>query len=842
MASLQDQAELIRTKRSLKLNGLVTQDTLLEVIDMILDTVTKEEVEIERLSLQSNGLSHLPKKFLSIASNIRYLDLHDNNFTLFPAVISECRHLEILDLSSNHLTNIPRGELIKLQNLKVISLKENKFRYLPPVLGDLPHLNLIEVADNPLQMPSLEVIKGFQNQSADLDWVNELKQYLRQKSSHLEIKLLEAEQRADKLFDKPSPAPPSVPPPIVRSRSVSETRSKASKAARRMGLIIKKTDDGSKLEEVSANTTVEDDASSALSLFFSNGEVLKIGLDDPAFSIASPPLTTTASTVPNSLSSSPSLVPQVASSIPPPLTVTSATSSASNSATATVKAPRNRSRSNTLKEIDNLLQKNDTDTEHKSGAYFRRLSTLQEVPPDDLPLRAPHSANTSRQGSLTVETDARQVKSPSILSRTVANGDSPSKVATRRSVHSAPVIIKASRKILFSFSELHSSVRRFTGFCTDKKLTMKMVSLLYATKANIDSLVESLEVMEESGDNIDNIVNTLYASLASFKQIMTLLSENLATFSAKIDVCFLRMLLLTFYGSFHELLNAYRMLSPTPKLMTNVSSTALHTLDPKAKSVNPGDTEDIDEKLCQTIELATEKAQVVFSELTKAISKSAIASTNNPQQINPQVAAKVKELTTICMSSMDITKRLKTKLITIRNNPSHTTKKLFWDDTNLFLKAIVSTLGPVKLIMKDLPILNEARASILDLTKTTKDIPLLLEVSSFAGASDGNTAVPLNTSLTNMFTPLSAHPSHSLSLANLSGMAQPMRTPLAATLGPAALAIVPNVAHDHPVSPGVSTTGLATAPAQLVGQYYARNGMNPFDGLIMENRRDEGTT
>lgn len=1044
---LNDQLDQVRDKKTLKLNNLNSKDTSIsEVIECIHEFIHNYQppLEIERLSLHNNQIHHLPSNFPIISSNIRYLDLHNNNISIFPSALSECGLLEILDISSNRLSNISRSEISKLQNLRVISLKENRFKYLPPVLGELPNMNLIEVADNPLIFPSHEVIKGFQNQSAELDWVGQLKQYLRANKTILELKISELDsslqlnkQKLAATSDIPIqypannqnsnssvnvsafPNPPSVPPPsILRSKSISETKTKASKAARRMGLIIKKTEENSnsnnnnndsqysharsqsqsielishshdlpthpppsltstitsstptsltssfntsesglnqspKTNTSNANITTVSGSSANTSIFTSDdtnkgkndllneniftnsilnndfimGQVPhSASATETSFKISSPPLsnmtTNTASTVPNSLSNSPSLTPVhtsngtvVNTNVNASLSSINSNSTSTTTATTTLSRPssrNNRSRSNTLKEIDSILEKNDNvDAEHKSGAYFRRLSTLQESPNDEnsngqfigvppIPGSNPNSNPSSRQGSLSRQAkdniesleSARSggIKSPPGTGpRFLGQSEgSPSKLQpSKRSIgHSPSTIIKLSRKVLFSFSELHSSVRRFTGFCNDKKITIRMVSLLYTTKSNIDNLVENLEIMEESGDNLDQITNSLHASIGSFKSIMTLLSENFSNFVAKIDVCFIRMLYLTIYGSFNELLNAYRILVPTSKPnnipTTNNPSITLPGTDPKAtkglsvnttlannepSNSNGQDIEGIDEKLYQTIELATNKAQVVFNEITKALNKSAIASTNGQQPISPTVASKVKELTTICISSMDITKRVRTKLITIRNNPSQTTKKLFWSDVNLFLKAIVNTLGPVKVMIKDLPILNEARASILNLTKTTKDVPILLEVSSYSSLLSSDTsatnqlAAPTShnqpPNINNMFTPLSAHPSHLLSLANLSLMNNtlqsgpssqpPVRTPLAATLGPAAQAIVSNndvsktntngqnftITSPPILSPGTLNVGsLLTAPAQSSGQYFAKNGMNPFDGLI----------
>lgn len=917
---IKDQLEQIKYNNTVKLNNILPEIpnvTLSEVIECLHEFLHSHEpyLELERLSLQGNQLTKLPNNFSIISSSIRYLDLHDNKFTVFPEVIDDIPNLEILDMSKNMMYTLPSSHVARLQNLRVLSLKENRFKYLPPVLGKLGSLHLIEVTENPLVMPSPEVIRNFQMQSPDLDWVNELKNYLNTNSSILEMKLAE---QADLFREQENVT--RLPPAISRSKSISETRTSASRAARRMGLIIRKP------EETKSNDTsnASNDSSDSQYHFgdlsgFAPGyssplplpqQSLSASASQTAFSISTPPPApsiTTVSTNPGTQANA--QYPQ-----------------ASSTPTMSRTSSRNRSRSNTLREIDRILEKSDTvDTEHKSGAYFRRLSTLQELPTDEnISVNiasgniVPHSSSTSRNNIVgqqykssisqsmnnldTSETihEVPQSASKSTLrvsSKTGSHkGDvSPSRTtfqlkdtSAKKSAYTA-ALIKASRKILFSFSELHSSVRRFTGFCIDKKITIKMVSYLYTTKSNIDSLVENLEIVEENGDNIDQINVHLHACISSFKSIMDLLSENFSTFVMKIDVCFIRMLYLTLYGSFNELLNAHKMLASTLGLQasTTTHSNAASTSQPpsldskhstKPLSINTNnigsDTDDIDEKLYGSIEIATSNAQIVFSELTKALSKTSIASavsnsTNSGQSNNHTVATKVKELTNVCVSSMDITKRLKTKLITIRNNPSQTTKKLFWDDINLFLKAIIQTFSSVKGVMKDLPILNDVRSFMANLTKTTKDVTIMLEASSYRSmssesASSSTSALPPQlpsiASVSNIFTPISPHPPmpnsvHSHSLANLVQMSNPIlantqqglfatRTPLPNPSGPPTLTEPPS-GHSNSMLNANSITGGAsvTAPAHSTGQYYAKNGMNPFDGLILANSdKDRATT
>ena len=932
---LNNQLDHIKAKKSLKLSNLklyLPTTPLHDVVETCYQYLNSFDppLKIDKLSLSNNQLDHLTPN-LKLFKSIRYLDLHNNYFQELPSELIEFQDLEFLDLSNNKLFNLTRFKLSKLNNLKLLSIKNNRFKYLPPIIGELQNLTLLEVGENPLVFPTIETIKNLKKLSSDGDWVLNLKQYLINHANTLELKLVEQNHQAQgyqshhsshnshsgliQYSHKLGSSSMSSIPQISRSKSISETKTKASKAARRMGLIIKKPDDvinssidDSQETDNSTNSAV--DFPSPLNLPNSSSSL------ETSFNLKTSPLPGTGSSMaPGFNLESPPTTPSTTQPYPQreKLPQVHSDSSINNVPGSNQNNGTSRLRSNTLLEIDKMLENTDNvDVEHKSGAYFRRLSTLEEMPIDETinsqqnkkieslnHLSIPtiqgsnHNSNaSSRNGSITYSKpsnsfDAEDSES-SVSSHTRSGSTvktppvnrsghntleaSPTRPPTKKWLeHDNNVVIGASRKMLFTFSELHSSVRRFTGFCVDKKVSIKMVSLLYTTKTNIDTLVENLEIMEDSINNVDKIMESLTTCISSFKLIITLLGENFRSFVSNIDVCFIRMLYLTVYGSFNEIFNAYKLLTPNYPLKTNSSPQAN---DKRLKSTglsintnlsNNNDSEEVDNQLYDSIEVATSKAQTVFGELTRAISKGAVASAKTQGQgINPQVANKVKELTNICISSTEIIRRLKTKSITIRNNPSQTTKKMFWDDINLFLKAIIQTFSSVKLIMKDIPALNEIRPSMATLTKSTKDVTILLEASSYrsmsneyAGATSHPPALTSIPSVSNIFTPITAHPTNSsgglfghpnsnsqINLTQLQSQQPPVRTPLAAALGPAAQAIFPPSKQDSPqttASPVISpntqldSTSTFTAPPQSSGQYYAKNGMNPFDGLIMAN-------
>lgn len=739
--------ESLTSKRSLLINisSFPDSTTLSSVLLVLQEILLELNSYIERLLLADNKMEHLPDELLNVCDDrLKVLDLYSNDLHEFPVMICTCfSRLEFLDVSSNRLKGLPH-QVSLLADLRVLHLSNNNFSYLPPTLGELISLERLTVSGNPLVIPSQQTFQSLEKDT------NRLKAYLLSNSVILE-------QNINQQVNKLKPTSLSA----MRSRSVSDTRSKSSKASRRMGLIINKAKNPN-----SKDVLHKSDEPNNTSDF----NHLKSHLDGQEAQL--------------------------------PMKVSSPS--------------RTRLRQNTMIEINDMLQQPElSDTEYKSGAYFRRLSTLQEIPYGDV---GKDLAKVDRLSEITKAPELLTTSSPKFpgSNRNLANTGSSSianetqgtgnLVGTEPSTLELTCILKIARKILFAFSEFHSSIKRLTGFCIDRKVAAKTISLLHNSKSDIDTLVESMENAEERKEENGDLFVAVAGCVHSFKHILLFLIENFAFFVARIDVCFVRMVYLTIFGAFNELQNAHKLLNPSVKHQSHKSQgiTAdirakllvasqipeFHGEGAKESQMNHShlhmaesglSIDEADDRLYDSIQVAVANAQVVFNELTKAINKSAVASTNNgPQVMNTTVASKFKDLTNTCMLLMEITKRLSAKLPSVRTTHALQSKKSFWDDINAFLKAIIQTFSSVKLIMKDAPILNEVRQSMANLTRATKELTILLEASSYSSFSDANqaTSVAWNNSHTN--------------LAHYGNLSAPVRTPLVATVGAAAAqAIMP---------------------------------------------------
>ncbi|XP_055676839.1 leucine-rich repeat-containing protein 15-like [Lutzomyia longipalpis] len=171
--------------KSLPLNGREINVTTLDLSENQIDEIDKDAfggfINLHRLYLDHNRLSHMAVGVFNPLMKLKYLSLHSNNLQSIDTMrFPENSSLEELFLINNHITNLPEGSfenLRKLNNLhlsrnhlqilhedafrglsslKHLMLRENCIKHLPRgifrELGELSHLdlehNLMEFIDS----------------------------------------------------------------------------------------------------------------------------------------------------------------------------------------------------------------------------------------------------------------------------------------------------------------------------------------------------------------------------------------------------------------------------------------------------------------------------------------------------------------------------------------------------------------------------------------------------------------------------------------------------------------------------------------------------------------------
>lgn len=753
-SAIYPQVEQIRSTRAItiKLSLFPPGTDLGQVMSCLQEVVNPLYLnKVQRLTIANNGLAVFPEEIFTLGRLLTYLDLSHNNIANLPTDLAgHLPKLDTLILNDNNVSEIPRGTWLSGGTIKSLLIAGNRLTKIPHEISEMESLEVLDVDDNPLTGQYLDLIRSCKD-------IHELKSGLRSFGNQMDQNGWAASQ-----------APRLEAPSFSRSRSMSDTR--MLKASKRLGLIIRGTD----MSNADDTTDGLSNGTKALAL----RDLPKDGTSDVKYEWP---------TMRNRE------IPQ---------------SSEAMAGTSIISDYR--FRANSLREIDEALRRESLDSDITQSGYATRLMTLQEGPPGH---DRDHSPDKKRDRTKPGSSDInlkkyapKRVESSSNVSDTL--GKHNSYTADRPD---AATLLKVSKKVLFSLSELHLSVRRFSGFCSDKLAASKISSELQSTKVEIDKLVGTIEAIEDDPEYDGSILTTIHKCIGSFKSITLTLREYSGLIIGRVDACYIRMVYLNLYGSLNELSNAFRLLSSATTGKSNnksiqelrnkfnaseeagLSSSKLNTSN---LDLAPN-TEDTEESLYQSVDTATEDAKTVYGELMKALTRANTSSSPGSQLQNSHVNGRMKELANLCATSVDVTMRLRRKLASVRVSPTTAIKRGIFDDINEFLRLILQTFTSVKLIMKDAPTLNDARKSMANLTKSTKELTLNLEKSSFRSMPDLILSVLAQSS-----TPSTGSTNYQGHMAaSLANVATPVRTPLEATMGAAAAqAILPTADSLQPLN------------------------------------------
>lgn len=200
----------------------------------------------------------------------------------------------------------------------------------------------------------------------------------------------------------------------------------------------------------------------------------------------------------------------------------------------------------------------NVDVESQPRAYFKRLSVMKEEYPQ-----------------LTVP-------SPTASSFSAHSNNSPTMFSTQ--------VVESSRSILFSISQLLPALRHFLAFCDDKKLSTTLANVIYGSKAQIDSLVRSLEHHDAllssasvnaaaaaaaagasaargaaplaAANSIEPVIHATLACLSTFRHVVSLVQGNIRSLASHAEIRHTRAFFLLLFGTLAEVRNAWNTLIP----------------------------------------------------------------------------------------------------------------------------------------------------------------------------------------------------------------------------------------------------------------------------------------
>ncbi len=109
---------------------------------------------LEILDLSNNQLSHLPDNFGEF-KNLKIAFFSENNFSVFPEVLSQCPKLTMIGFKSNQINTI--SERAFPEHLQWLILTNNQINRLPKSIGKCSRLQKVALAGNQLQDLPIEM-------------------------------------------------------------------------------------------------------------------------------------------------------------------------------------------------------------------------------------------------------------------------------------------------------------------------------------------------------------------------------------------------------------------------------------------------------------------------------------------------------------------------------------------------------------------------------------------------------------------------------------------------------------------------------------------------------------
>ncbi|MFC5272261.1 leucine-rich repeat-containing protein kinase family protein [Adhaeribacter terreus] len=125
-----------------KLKIAFFSDNLFTELPEVLGTLP----QLEMLGFKANKIVTVPEN--SLAKNLRWLILTNNQIIELPKSIGNCTSMQKLMLAGNKLRNLP-SEMAACRNLELLRIPANEIAELPGWLFELPRLSWLAFAGNP---------------------------------------------------------------------------------------------------------------------------------------------------------------------------------------------------------------------------------------------------------------------------------------------------------------------------------------------------------------------------------------------------------------------------------------------------------------------------------------------------------------------------------------------------------------------------------------------------------------------------------------------------------------------------------------------------------------------
>lgn len=689
---------------------LVHESQELEVLPSNIINSLSNNPGLCKLSFKGNFLRSVPDCLGSLP-NLYYLNLSHNRFHEVPQCIAGLENLEILDMSFNLLSRLP-SFLVNLPNLLGLSLVNNKFEVFPPIIADLEQLVILELDGNPIKVPSN--ILSTSEAPDEESWLGAVREQVRSKRAELEKAL---QSKTTNQVQSPGDNPPGALTERMRSASESNVNHKA---AKRMGFVMSRnaTDQSYAANlharGLSHDVNIMDNAvygkqhsQTSLPSPIAGMSIKQAALGSTDHHSHARNASSLSSTVefaeiqphvPRSpLSKSPFESPWGS----PRPSVTDLDSQASfNSRLSTLAEEHDADSEAGDTEADSsFLTNRDYNASSEAGPTLASIARsgsaarsfpelIPESPYESLPQHSffKDSFNVPKSAMPTTASSAN-VQQGALLS----NASGGSTLQTPSSASTTTI-----ETIFFALEEVGGKLSQFTSFLPP---------------AIVASLREAQDHIYNGAWSKGLIAFTVLLDRltvpTTFRQVLSRLSRRQQ-----------RQLAISILLAFPELESAWRQLQRS-KLLPIIS-----------------DSGSQDEQLHAQLDYASKCAQSVLALLNDVVAKSAVAAAEQTESTS-EMALRVRDLSGACIRCSSATRSVRALLdreaTTHPRTLQFAERRRFWDDVNLFLKAVIATLATVRASLPSLQMLADASVGyeVAKLSRVAKEIPPLLEQSSY---------------------------------------------------------------------------------------------------------------
>lgn len=721
---VQTDKRTLRDVISKKLSQQSASGSTVKLIGLNITSIPDADVEllknVERLSLRKNLLIHLPSNFCTL-KGLRYLDLDNNILQEIPPVLMQCPKLEILDLSYNNIEVLPQDvSPLWSQQLKVLSLKSNNVSSIWGLkfITKCENLRVLEILGNPIPNEELEAVRLYTPMTPDIVkeeyWAIAIRRFLQDHSSPFEAthdpRILKAAKRMG-FIGTTSPASAetvsSVSPSPVAAQHASS--------------------DADTSYNTSETTSNELYNHSKFNDYFKRLSILpEESLSNEHLKVSHDELLVACRKLLFSFTECQQNVRKIASFCKEKAVAVNVVSLLYS----------------VRSHIDNLiglLEQAESEEKSNDAALIKLCITIISIFKQIISQLRKNFKTFFEADDLCF---IRMFYMTLICSYTeIYNawcfiGAEDARISRKRQLSRAQSAINLSAASASTTTTGPSTV--YLPRTRSNTLQARVAPLGVSSGPAVSSSIE----VSLNGYGFNGIKSPPLATTSPSQSISTQSAAAVTPPSSTSMTHSLPQQAVdpVFADGSPRQPNSH---SPRPhKAVDGHAVSGRDGTEPETNSPSSSSINNVDAQLYQTLGTVIVMVNVVYDQLTSEISKAAMASTTGQQELTDALLSKIRDLTDTCCQAMELSKILNERLHLLTTDAGTSEKYLStagkvktWENINAFLKSIISILANTKLVMADMPALNEIRPNLASLAKITKDVTVILDLSSYKGVS-----------------------------------------------------------------------------------------------------------